>query len=144
MPSPKLFSSFPDESNSRMGGRFEPAQVFAPHLSATHMLPWRSTSTPAVDPQGRPSGSFAQFSMVRYGLGWEFRAASSCAYAVPPDVPIVVTNKIAMAQATVNTSRTVRGIMACPQELAFRMRSSRFYRGRSRGRVATLLILLRA
>ncbi len=41
-----------------------PAQVLAPHLSATQMLPWRSTATPAVEPQVRPAGSFAQFSMV--------------------------------------------------------------------------------
>src|SRR5882672_2751038 len=116
MPSPKLFSSLPEGSNSRMGARFEPAQVFAPHLSATHMLPWRSTSTPAVDPQGRPSGSFAQFSIARYGLGWEFRAASSCAYAVPPDVPIVIINK-AIAPTTVNTSRLVRGIMTRPPKM---------------------------
>src|SRR6266478_9795434 len=111
MPSPKLFRSFPDESNSRMGGRFEPAQVFAPHLSATHMLPWRSTSTPAVDPQGLPSGSFAQFSMVRYGLGWEFVAASVWAYALPPDAPIINTNMKTTNPATVNPTRPLRGIM---------------------------------
>src|SRR6266853_973412 len=127
MPSPKLCRSLPEGSNSRIGGRFEPAQVFAPHLSATHMLPWRSTSTPAVDPQGRPSGSFAQFSMVRYGLGWEFRAASSCAYAVPPDVPIGITNKNTMALTTVNPTRPTRGIMTPPQNTHFKY-AARFYR----------------
>src|ERR1019366_9551690 len=77
MPAPKLFSSLPEESNSRMGARSNPAQVFAPHRSATQMLPCRSTSTPAAAPQVLPSGSLAQFSMVRYGLGRELLGVES-------------------------------------------------------------------
>src|SRR5262249_22655018 len=70
IPAPKLFTSFPDESNLRIVGRFEPAQVFAPHLSATQMdLPSGSISTALVAPHVLPSGIFAQFSTVRYGLG---------------------------------------------------------------------------
>src|SRR5260370_17939616 len=93
MPAPKLLSSLPDGSNSRMGARFEPAQVFAPHLSATHMSPWRSTDTPAVDPQGLPSGSFAQFSMGRYGLGREFATPSPWHSPPPPDAATTLTDK---------------------------------------------------
>src|SRR6266849_1662299 len=102
MPAPKPLSSLPEGSNSRMGARFEPAQVLAPHLSATHILPWRSTDTPAVDPQGLPSGSFAQFSMVRYGLGREFGTASPWASALPPDAAIDITNKKTVAPANLN------------------------------------------
>src|SRR5205823_1108333 len=65
MPAPKLLKSLPDGSNSRMGDRFEPAQLFAPHRSATHMRSFESTSTAAVDPQLLPSGSFAQPSTTR-------------------------------------------------------------------------------
>src|SRR5580704_14471416 len=72
MPAPKLVKSWPDESNLRMRGRFEPAQEFAPHLSATQMFPWESTATPAAEPHVLPSGSLAQFVTVRYGLGCEF------------------------------------------------------------------------
>src|SRR6266853_850070 len=111
MPAPKLLSSLPDGSNSRMGARLEPAQVLAPHLSATHILPWRSTDTPAVDPQGLPSGSFAQFSMVRYGLGREFGTVSPWAYAFPPNAGIVITNIKTVARANVNPTRTLCGIM---------------------------------
>ena len=32
----------------------EPMQLFAPHRSRTQMLPWRSTSTDAIAPHGRP------------------------------------------------------------------------------------------
>src|SRR5579863_6908436 len=69
MPAPKLFSSLPEVSNSRIGASFEPAQELAPHRSATQIWSWASTSTPAVDPHVRPSGSLAQSEMVRYGLG---------------------------------------------------------------------------
>ena len=64
MPAPKLVRSLPEGSNSKIGARFEPAQVFAPHLSATQMLPLGPMATPAVDPHILPSGNFAQFSMV--------------------------------------------------------------------------------
>src|SRR6185436_8397284 len=44
--------------------------LLPPHLSATQMLfPSLSTSTALSDPHIRPSGSFAQFSTVRYGFG---------------------------------------------------------------------------
>src|SRR5258706_11253960 len=67
-----------------MGARFEPAQVLAPHRSATHILPSRSTSTALVEPQLLPSGSFAQSSTARYGLG-------SCACACAPSSVIAAT-----------------------------------------------------
>ena len=64
-------SSAPVESNLRTGSRLEPAQLLAPHRSATQMLtPSRSISTALVEPQVRPSGILAQPSTVRYGLGW--------------------------------------------------------------------------
>src|SRR5579863_9040881 len=81
MPDPKLFRSLPAASNLRMGSSVLPAQLLAPHRSATQMLwPSRSMSTALVDPQVLPSGSLAQFSIVRYGLGAEF----SCAHKLTP------------------------------------------------------------
>src|SRR5262245_34965249 len=69
IPSPKLFNSLPDASNLNTVGSFDPTQVFAPHLSATQMdLPSRSISTALVAPHVLPSGIFAQFSTVVYGL----------------------------------------------------------------------------
>src|SRR5215468_8356274 len=77
-PPPKLFTSVPEASNLRIGGRFEPSQANgvpgfisegganAPQRSATHTLvPSGSIPTPLVEPQLRPSGSFAQFSTDR-------------------------------------------------------------------------------
>jgi hypothetical protein len=65
----------PDESNLRIGGKFDPSQANgvpgfmsegganAPHRSATQTLvPSGSISTPLVEPHARPSGSFPQFS----------------------------------------------------------------------------------
>src|SRR5690348_11949763 len=75
MPSPKLLSNLPDASNFRIDGRLDPAHELAPHRSATHRLPSRSTSTALVDPHILPSGSLNQLSTVRYGLG-----KSACAY----------------------------------------------------------------
>src|ERR1700677_574056 len=81
-PSPKAFTSLPEASNLRTGGSFLPAQLLTPQRSATQiLLPSRSTSTALVDPHILPSGSFAQFSMVTYGLGCEFGVASVCAQA---------------------------------------------------------------
>src|SRR5207249_10752968 len=81
-PAPKLVLSRPDSSNSRTTGRLEPAQVFAPHLSATQMdLPSRSTSTALVAPHARPAGIFAQPSTVRYGLGGALAGGASAAPA---------------------------------------------------------------
>src|SRR5499426_1750106 len=78
IPSPKLFTSLPDTSNLRTVGSFDPPQVFAPHLSATQMdLPSGSISTALVDPHVLPSGIFAQFSIVRYGLGKSFTGLRS-------------------------------------------------------------------
>src|SRR5207245_1153624 len=77
-PAAKLFLSRPDSSNSRTAGRLEPAQVLAPHLSATQMdRPSGATSTALVAPQVRPSGIFAQPSTVRYGLPGELAAGVS-------------------------------------------------------------------
>src|SRR5262245_8014322 len=70
IPPAKLVTRLPDESNLRSAGRSEPPQVFTPHRSATQMdLPSGSISTALVAPQVLPSGIFAQFSIVRYGLG---------------------------------------------------------------------------
>src|SRR5580658_3989809 len=77
MPEPKLFTSLPEGSNFSTGSSVLPAQLLAPHLSATHMLrPSRSISTALVEPHIRPAGSWAQFSTVRYGFGAEFSCAN--------------------------------------------------------------------
>src|SRR4051812_45843290 len=68
---PKAFSSLPFGSNSRTGGRLEPAQVFTPQRSAIQMWPLGATSTELVEPIVRPGGRVNQCSTVRYGLGWE-------------------------------------------------------------------------
>src|SRR5271169_1525606 len=79
IPPPKLCTSFPEASNLSTGSRFEPAHVLAPQRSATHTLvPSGSIQTPAVEPQVRPCGIFAQFSMERYGLGSELVGAVDC------------------------------------------------------------------
>src|SRR5438093_8704569 len=72
MPAPKLFSSLPDESNSRMGSTVGESRhaLLPPHRSATQiLLPSLSISTALSDPHIRPAGSFAQFSTGRYGFG---------------------------------------------------------------------------
>src|SRR5215831_1654983 len=70
IPAPKLLRSLPVGSKCRIGSSVELAQLFAPQRSATHTLwPSLSISTALVAPQTRPSGSFAQPSMVRYGFG---------------------------------------------------------------------------
>jgi hypothetical protein len=62
---PSAALGFPEASNFRTGGRLDPAQLFAPHRSATQIdFPSRSISTALVDPHVRPSGIFAQFSTV--------------------------------------------------------------------------------
>src|SRR5260370_11601270 len=90
IPSPKAFTRLPDESNLRIGGRFEPSQLkgwpsficeagmktWAPHRSATHtFVPSRSISTAAVEPQIPPSGHFPKLKTARYGLGAELVGA---------------------------------------------------------------------
>src|SRR5258706_6153824 len=94
MPSPKLFTNLPEESNLRMVGRFEPAHVFAPHRSATHMdLPSGSISTALVAPHVLPAGIFAQFSTVRYGLGRSLTGwAPLCVDALPANIAMAATN----------------------------------------------------
>src|SRR5439155_25365436 len=72
MPAPKLFRSLPDESNLRIGSTVGESRhaLFPPHRSPTQtLLPSLSISTALSDPHFRPSGSCAQFSTVRYGLG---------------------------------------------------------------------------
>ena len=106
MPAPKLFTSLPDASNFRIGSRFEPSQANGspglnadgganvPHRSASHTLvPSGSISTPAVEPQLRPSGILAQLSMERYGLGAEFVGAMVSAKDSPPTASITVRPK---------------------------------------------------
>src|SRR4029077_18367910 len=73
IPAPKLATSLPEASNLRIGARFDPSQANGspgfrsdgsakvPQRSKTHTLvPSGSISTPAVEPQVRPSGNFAQ------------------------------------------------------------------------------------
>src|SRR5437763_6633709 len=100
MPSPKLFSSLPKASNWRTGATVLPAHVFMPHRSATQILPPRSISTALVEPQVRGSGSLAQFSMVRYGLGWELGGAPGCAHARTPDMAAARATGIARPALT--------------------------------------------
>src|SRR5436190_573794 len=76
-PAPKLRTSLPDWSNSRIGSSVDilpvagsATQLFVPHRSATQIeRPSRATSTALVDPQVRPSGSLKKFSTVWYGVG---------------------------------------------------------------------------
>src|SRR5262245_43000690 len=91
IPSPKLFTSLPDASNLRTVGKFDPAQVFAPHLSATQMdLPSRSISTALVAPHVRPVGIFAQFSTVANGLGGALTGwILPWVHALPANIAIV-------------------------------------------------------
>src|SRR5215470_2164737 len=93
IPSPKLLMSLPDASNLRTVGRFDPTQVFAPHLSATQMdLPSGSMSTALVAPHVLPSGIFAQFSTVAYGLGKSLAGWTlPCVYAPPADIASATT-----------------------------------------------------
>src|SRR5581483_11518565 len=77
MPAPKLLTSLPVGSKWRIGSSVEFAQLLAPQRSATQTLwPSLSMSTALVAPQTRPSGSLAQPSIVRNGLGG---SAGSCA-----------------------------------------------------------------
>src|SRR5262245_1134624 len=103
IPSPKLLTSLPDESNLRMAGRFDPTQLFAPHLSPTQMdLPSGSISTALVAPHVLPSGIFAQFSTVAYGLGRSLTGWTLLwVYAPPADIASAAT----MADASVDLTR---------------------------------------
>src|SRR5215467_12123698 len=83
MPAPKLFTRFPDESNFRIGGTVEPAQLsywngeapggvsgFAPHRSATQTdSPSLSIVTAFSAPHILPSGSLPQGAVVWTGWG---------------------------------------------------------------------------
>src|SRR6185437_16066778 len=65
-----------------IGSSVEPTHALAPHRSATHtLLPSRSMATALVEPQVRPGGSFAQPSIVRYGLGRLLFGGMSGAFA---------------------------------------------------------------
>src|SRR4051812_36240866 len=68
-PAPKLRSSLPEGSNTRIGSTFESAQEFAPHRSNTQMLPLLSTLIALVDPIVRPAGMVTMSYTVRYGFG---------------------------------------------------------------------------
>src|SRR5262249_11436539 len=62
IPPPKLFTNFPDESNLRTAGRFDPAHELTPQRSATQIdLPSGSTSTADNEPHVLPSGKLPQF-----------------------------------------------------------------------------------
>src|SRR5262249_2603026 len=103
IPSPKLFTSLPVASNLSTTGSFDPAQVFAPHLSATQMdLPSRSISTALVDPHVLPSGIFAQFSIVAYGLG---RSLTGWTLLWPPGFSVNIVNAVTIASASMILNR---------------------------------------
>src|SRR5437016_4672705 len=53
-----------------IGESFDPAQLFPPHLSKIHRLPWRSLSIAVMPPQGRSAGALPHPSTTRYGLDW--------------------------------------------------------------------------
>src|SRR5262245_15687841 len=104
-PAPKLFTSLPEAANLRIGGSGESEQANglpglisdggakAPQRSATQTLtPSGSMSTALVEPQARPSGNFAQFSIERYGLGAELVGATVCAVASAARMPIATAN----------------------------------------------------
>src|SRR5216683_1615853 len=96
MPAPRLFTRLPDESNLRMGARSDLAQEVPPRLSTTQMLFLsRSMSALITCPHVLPSGSFAQFSTVRYGVGAELGSAWAC--ALVPDIPDATTEAIPSA-----------------------------------------------
>src|SRR5262245_46858130 len=120
-PSPKAFTSLPDASNLRIGGRFEPSHANgvpgfisegganAPQRSATQtLLPSGSMSTPLVEPQFRPVGSFAQFSIAWYGLGAELVGALICARAS------LVASTAPTASANARLDRTRSGMLILP------------------------------
>ena len=86
-PAPKLFTSLPVESNFNTGSSVDVRHEFVPQRSPTHTLvPSLSISTELVEPHVRPSGSLAQPSTVRNGLGRSFFAlgvgACACVCAV--------------------------------------------------------------
>src|SRR5882672_9184305 len=116
IPPPKLLTSLPDASNLRMVGRFDPTQVFAPHLSATQMdLPSGSISTALVAPHALSSGIFAQFSTVAYGLGRSLTGWTlPWVYAPPANIASAAT----IAGASMNLTRhecdiTIPPLMLC-------------------------------
>src|SRR5262249_21266003 len=117
IPSPKLLTSLPDASNLRTVGRFDPTQVFAPHLSATQMdLPSGSISTALVAPHVLPSGIFAQFSTVEYGLGRSLTGWTlPWVYAPPADIASAAT----MASGSVNLTRLECDIEVPPLDFLF-------------------------
>src|SRR3974390_32779 len=95
-PTPKLFTRPPAASNFRTGGNGESEQAKGrpgfimegganePQRSATQTLtPSRSMSTAFVEPQPRPSGNLAQFSIARYGLGAELIGVIGCPNTAP-------------------------------------------------------------
>src|SRR5437867_5621693 len=109
-PAPNDRTRLPLESNFRIDGSVEDAQLFAPHRSATQMLePSRSISTALVEPQLRPSGSFAHPSTVRYGLGRSLTGRSLLCASAP--IPIVAIGTRATTRAA-GTKRRVDSITA--------------------------------
>src|SRR5438046_6612881 len=119
MPAPKLFRSFPDESNLSTAGTDEPAQLsyvngetpggtsgFAPHRCATHTdSPSLSIATPFRAPHVLPSGRFPHGAMDWYGLGrslvgWE--SGTDWYGTVMAQAPYSVTAAIATSTNNLN------------------------------------------
>src|SRR5262245_35914791 len=67
-PTPNCPSNFPLASKCRMGFTFDPTQVLAPHRSYAQIVPSGATSTPAVDPHLRTSGSWPKLTPGLYGF----------------------------------------------------------------------------
>src|SRR6202161_3186200 len=114
IPAPKLFSTLPSVSSWSTVSIFliwpvaRSRQLLAPHRSATQTdFPSLSMSTALVDPIFLPSGSFAQCSIVRYGLGASLVGCVSeaAAYVLPPANPAAIT-----ATAKEMLIRRLRGI----------------------------------
>src|SRR5258706_12970664 len=136
MPAPKLFRSFPDESNFMTGATAEPAQLsyangdspggisgFAPHRFATQTdSPSLSIATALNAPHVLPTGRFPHGATVsRYGLGRSFVGwRSPSPYALAPQ--IVIAASIGMS----NVDGFLTGMRLLP-------RINDFNRGSSRG-----------
>src|SRR6476659_7277774 len=103
IPSPKLLTSLPDGSNSRIGATLEPAHVLAPQRSKTQMLPAASRATALVEPH--VLFSFAHpFSAVYDVLAPGRPAPRLASFAHPP--------LTATATATATQTMIVRDIVS--------------------------------
>src|SRR5262245_57965043 len=100
--------SLPEASQLGIVGRLGTAQLFAAPLYPTQIdLPSRSISTALVAPHVLPSGIFAQFSTVRYGLGSSLTGLTSSCVCTSTTGS---TTSMTMATTSVNFTRPERDI----------------------------------